>query len=234
MRQGGGSFFARRPITKGALYLLVLTSAASWLFLLSGRDGQLAAGPWLVATTDGIWRHGYIWQLVTGPIIEPQFIGLVFQALMLWIFLPALESWWGTKRFLQFAAITSISAVAVGTLAGLLLGQNAVVTGLSAFIFAGIVAYGVLFADHKVYFFGVVPMTGRQLTIGIVGFMAVFIIIGRQWAVGAGNAAAMLIAWGMVTGKLAPRLWYLKAKQRWIRRKLKVVRDRDDDGRWLN
>ncbi len=234
MRQGGGSFFARRPITKGALYLLIVSSAASLLFLLAGREAQVALAQWLVATTDGIWREGKIWQLFTGPLIEPQFIGLVFQALMLWIFLPALESWWGTKRFLQFAVITSVAAVLVGTLAGLLLGENTAVTGLSAFIFAGIVAYGVLFADHKVYFFGVVPMTGKQLTIGIVGFMAVFIVIGRQWALGAGNAAAMLIAWGMVSGKLAPRLWYLKAKQRWIRRKLKVVRGRDDDDRWMN
>jgi membrane associated rhomboid family serine protease len=231
MRQGG-SLFARRPITKGALYLLVITSAASLLFLLAGQ-GQAVLAEWLVATTDGIWRQGKFWQIVTGPLIEPQFIGLVFQALMLWIFLPALESWWGTKKFLQFAVITSISAVIVGSLAGLLLGQNAAITGLSAFIFAGIVAYGVLFSDHKVHFFGVVPMTGKQLTIGIVAFMAVFIVIGQQWAVGAGNAAAMLIAWGMVSGKLAPQLWYLKLKQRWLRRKLKVVRDRDDD-RWLN
>jgi membrane associated rhomboid family serine protease len=226
--------FSRRPITKGALYLLIITSAASLLFLLAGREAQVALAQWLVASTDGIWRQGKIWQLVTGPLIEPQFIGLVFQALMLWIFLPALESWWGTKRFVQFAVITSVTGVFVGSLAGLLLGQNAVITGLSAFIFAGIVAFGVLFADHKVRFFGVVPMTGKQLTIGIVGFMAVFIVIGKQWAVGAGNAAAMLVAWGMVSGKLAPQLWYLKLKQRWLRRKLKVVRDRDDDHRWMN
>lgn len=233
MRGRGGSFLRGRPITKGALYLLVISSAASLLFLLAGREVQIELLRWAVASTDGIWREGKLWQVFTGPLIEPQFIGVVFQALMLWIFLPALESWWGTKRFLQFAAITSVSAVLAGTLAGLLLGQNAAITGLSAFVFSGIVAYGVLFSNHKVYFFGVVPMTGKQLTIGIVGFMAVFIVIGRQWAEGAGNATAMLIAWGMVSGRLAPRLWYLKAKQRWLRRRFKVVRDRDDD-RWLN
>lgn len=233
MRQRGGSLFGGRPITKGALYLLVATSAASLLFLLAGREAQLTLGPWLVATTEGIWGHGRLWQLGTGPLIEPQFIGLVFQALMLWMFLPALESWWGTKRFLQFAAITSVTAVAVGTFVGLLLGQNAAITGLSAFIFSGIVAYGVLFAEHKVYFFGVVPMTGKQLTIGIVGFMAVFLIIGREWAEGSGNAAAMLVAWGMTSGRISPRLWYLKAKQTWIRRRLKVVRGRDDKP-WMN
>ncbi len=232
---GGGAFFGRRPITKGALYLLVVTSATSLLFLLAGPEVQGTLAAWLLGTTEGIWREGKIWQLATGPLIEPQFISLLFQVLMLWIFLPALESWWGTKRFLQFAAITSVSAVAVGTLAGLLLGQNAAITGLSAFVFAGIVAYGVLFSEYKVYFFGVVPMTGKQLTIGIVGFMAVFIVIGQQWAEGAGNAAAMLIAWGMVTGRISPQLWYLKAKQKWLRRRLKVVRDRDRQGDgWLN
>ena len=235
MRRRGGSVFGSRPITKGALYLLVVASAASLLFLLAGPQAQAELGPWLLATTDGLWRQGMIWQLLTGPLVEPQFIGIVFQALMLWMFLPALESWWGTRRFLQFAAITSVTAVAVGTLAGLLLGQNAAITGLSAFIFAGIVAFGVLFADHKVSFFGVVPMTGKQLTIGIIGFMAVFIIIGRQWAEGAGNASAMLVAWGMVSGRLAPKLWYLKAKQRWMRRRLRVVRDRDPKrGGWMN
>lgn len=241
--RGGGSFFGRRPITKGALYLLIITSAASlgFLFLRGavGLEARHALEASLFASPAGLWLEGRLWLLLTGPLVEPDFIGLVFQALMLWIFLPALESWWGTKRFIQFAAITSIAAVVVGTLAGLVIAPDPyapVITGLRAFVFSGIVAYGVLFSQHKVHFFGVVPMTGKQLTIGIVGFMAAFIVIGQQWAEGAGYAGAMVIAWGMASGRLTPHLWYLKAKQRWIRRRLKVVRGRrgGDGGGWLN
>lgn len=226
---GGGG------ISRGALYLLFATAGCSLVFLISTESAQADLAAWLIATDQSIWGGYRFWQLVTSPLIETNLISLLFEGLMLWMFLPALERWWGMKRFLTFAAYTSIPAVVVGTLVGLSIGAEGLtkvggiavagtpINGLDPFIFAGIAAYGVLFSDRKVQFFGVLPMTGKQLAIGISLFTLAFILIGQAWAEGAAMATAMIIAVLVTTGKLAPRLWWLKWKQKRIRRHLKVV-----------
>ncbi len=229
-------------ITRGALYLLFVTVGLSLVYLVSsdGVRGELAY--WLGGSGYTIWHELHLWQIVTSSLLETSFVSLLFQAFALWMFLPALERWWGTKRFLLFALYTSVIGVAAGTLVGWALGgvhALHLVTGLDPFVFSGIVAYGILFANQQVQFFGVLPMTGKQLTIGIVAFVALFIVVGQAWADGAALAASMLFTWAMVSDRFSPRLWLLKSKQRRLRRRrghLQVVEDRKsgDKKRWMN
>lgn len=249
MSRGGGhrriqfGLSGGQGISKGAMYLLFATVGVSLVFLISGEGAQADLASWLIATDESVWGGFRFWQLVTSPLLEPNLISLLFEGLMLWMFLPALERWWDTKRFLFFAAYTSIPAVLVGTLVGHLIGGQDLVkvggvaiagtpiSGLDPFIFAGIAAYGVLFSKRKVQFFGVLPMTGKQLAIGISLFTLAFILIGQAWAEGAAMATAMIIAVLVTTGKLAPRLWWLKWRQKRIRSRLKVV---DGDKKYIN
>lgn len=229
-----------QPISPGAKLLLIVTAAASLLFAISPKEIQVEVLRWVIATDHSVWKDFYLWQLVTTALIPVQpdgaldFINLLFQGLMLWMFLPALENWWGKKRFLKFALWTTLAGTIVGTLVGLALPGVHVVSGLDPFVFAGVIAFGVLFKDREVRFFGAVPMTGKHLTIGMTAFVALFIVIGQQWAEGAAMAAAVLLALGLTTGKFAPKLWYLKWKQKRIRRKLRIVKDDDEPKRWMN
>lgn len=226
--------FGNARITKGALWLLLASTALSFLYLLSNDELKSEMSRMLAASPHSVWNELKLWQLATSPLLETDFIGLIFQGFMLWMFLPGLERWWGTKRFLLFALYTSLAGVVVGTLVGLWVTTPVWITGLDPFIFAGIVAYGVLFANQPVQFFGVLPMTGRQLTIGIIAFMALFLILGGMWAEGAANVAAMALAWSMTSSHGSPKLWWLKWKQRRIRKKFKVV-DGDRKGKpWIN
>jgi membrane associated rhomboid family serine protease len=233
------SALSQARITRGALTLLFISAGLSLLYLLGTDELRVQMGTWLTATSDSVWGELYIWQVLTSPLLETQFISLLFQAFMLWMFMPALERWWGTRRFLWFAVYTSITGVLVGTLVGSFLAPVAgghAISGLDPFIFAGIVAYGVLFSRQPVRFFGVLPMTGKQLTIGIVAFVGLFIVLGQAWAEGAAYASAMLVAFFMTSDKASPRLWLLKRKQKRIRRHLKLVRDGEDGDRkrWMN
>ncbi|HEU5057496.1 MAG TPA: rhomboid family intramembrane serine protease [Kofleriaceae bacterium] len=229
-------------ITRGALYLLFVSVGLSLVFLISNDEVRANLAYWLGASGYTVWSELRIWQLVTSPLLETSFISLLFQAFALWMFLPALERWWGMKRFLLFALYTSVTGVAAGTLLGWALGGVHglhFVTGLDPFVFSGIVAYGILFSNQQVQFFGVLPMTGKQLTIGIVAFVALFILIGQAWVDGAALAASMLLTWAIVSDRFAPRLWLLKAKQRRLRRRrghLHVVEDqrKGDKKRWMN
>lgn len=224
-------------ITKGALYILIASVGFSFLYLLSGEEMRLEIARIAVASGQSVWFDFKIWQLITSPFLEIEFVALIFQGFMLWMFIPALERWWGTKRFLKFAAYTSVTGVVVGTVAAVTIPSvpnTQPISGLDPFIYSCIVAYGILFAQEKVQFFGVVPLTGKQMTIGICCFLAAFVIIGQQWAEGTGYAGAMLVAWILTNGKWTPKLWYLKRKQKRIRSKLRIVRDDDDPKKWLN
>jgi hypothetical protein len=77
-------------------------------------------------------------------------------------------------------------------------------------------------------------MTGKQLMIGIIAFVSLFVLIGQEWALGVSYAAAMGLAWLLTNGKWTPRIWWLRRKQKKLRRHLRVVRDDDDPKHWIN
>lgn len=233
------NFRAQARITRGALYLLFVTAGLSLVYMMGSEEmrGRMLHG--MAASGHALWGEFELWKLVTSPLLETEFVALLFQGFALWMFLPALERWWGMKKFLLFALYVSLTGVVAGTVVGLALGGVHgfhFVSGLDPLVFGGIVAYGVLFADHNVQFFGVLPMTGKQLTWGIVAFVALFVILGQAWVEGAALAAAMILAWAMTSGKISPKLWMLKNKQRRLRKKshLKLVKDDDKKERWLN
>lgn len=225
---------ASTGITRGALYLLFLEVGLSLVFLLSEGPARVTLVDWLSASSVQVWRDFKFWTLVTSPLLQLEFIALLFNALLLWMFLPVLERWWGTKKFLLFALWTSLAATFAGTLFGFLIGDPTPVAGLDPFMYAGIVAYGVLYSDQQVRLFGVLPMTGRQLMIGIIGFAALFVILGQQWVSGVAYASAMGLSWLLTTGRWNPRLWLLRWKHKRVRSKLRVVRDDDDPKKWVN
>jgi membrane associated rhomboid family serine protease len=233
-RNQGRDVFRRARITRGAFYLLVAEVGLSLVFLLSHADGRAWFRDWLMATEVSVWRDLRLWTVFTGMFVQPRLIGLMFHGFILWMFVPALERWWGTTRFLWFAVATSVAANLCGTLVGTFVAEPAIIAGLDAFIYASIVAYGVLFARQPVQFFGVVPMTGKQLAIGILAFMALYVGLQSRWATGAGYAAACMVAWALASGRLAPRRWWLELRQKRVRRHLKLVKDDAPDKRWLN
>jgi membrane associated rhomboid family serine protease len=237
MARGGGSFLGDTRITRGALYLLAASGVVSLLYFLTGKETQLELRGELSASAYTLFHQGKIWTLVTSPLLQVQFISLLFQGLMLWLFVPALEKWWGMKKFLWFALYTSMAGVVGGSLVGLVLGGahlGAPVSGLFPFVFASMLAFGILYANHPVRLFGAIPMTGRQMAIGVTVFTFAFIIIGQQWVEGGANAAAMLLAFALTSSRGSPKLWWLKWKQARIRRRLGVVDGGKKPQRWVN
>lgn len=210
-------------ITRGALILLFLQAGLSVVWLLSDETVRARMLEWLAPTSTSVWREGKVWTLITGPILEPSFASLIFQVLMLWMFVPTLERWWGFKRFLIFVAVTSIGGTIAGTLVGLATGVSAMIVGYDPFVYAAVIAFGILYARQPVQFFGVLPMTGRQLMYGMIGFVALFVILGAQWELGASYAVSMSVGGMLAAGKWNPRLWFYKWRHRRARKNLEVL-----------
>jgi membrane associated rhomboid family serine protease len=198
-------------ITRGAMILAGLEIGLSLVWLLSDQVTRARMIDWLGASPDSVWRHGRVWTLATSALIEVDFVGLLLHGVVLFMFVPTLERFWGTPRFLRFALITSVVGTFAGTAVGLAVGAEAPILGLNPFIYASIVAFGIVYARSPVQFFGVLPLTGRQMMFGFIGFLILFVGLQALWAQGAAFAAAMGVAALMTSKRWSPGL----AWKRW-------------------
>lgn len=235
----GQSRFAGLKITQGAMILAGLEIGLSLIWLLSTPAARLSIAEWVVATPENVFENYRVWTLVTSPFLEKGFVNLLLHAVMLWMFIPTLERFWGTPRFLRFAAITSLAGTLAGTLAGLALGHNVPILGLSPFIYASVVAFGIVYARQPVQFFGVLPLTGRQFMFGFLAFVALFVVLQGFWELGAAYAAAIVAAALMTSKRFSPGLAWRRWRIARARAKLSVIEGGKaakprDENKWLN
>jgi membrane associated rhomboid family serine protease len=218
-----GDRFAGLRITRGALIIAGLEVGLSLVWLMSNLDARKGIEEWLAATPSNVFEHGRVWTLVTSAFLEKSFLGLLLHVLVLWMFVPTLERFWGTPRFYRFVAITSIAGTLGGTLLGLATGRDEAISGLSPFIYSSVVAFGILYARQPVQFFGVLPLTGRQLMLGFIGFLVLFVTLQQFWERGGAFAAAMLAAALMTSKRWSPGLAWKRWRLARARAKLTVM-----------
>jgi membrane associated rhomboid family serine protease len=228
-------------ITRGALTVLGLELGLSMVWLLSNDETKAAIARYVAATPSGVFEDGRVWTLVTSPFLELSFINLLFHGFVMWAFVPTLERFWGTARFYRFVAVTAVVGTIVGTGVGYLLGYNRPISGLGTFLNAAIVAFGIIYARQPVQFFGVLPLTGRQLMYGIIALSALFVLLGGLWELGAAYAAAMLTAALMTSKRWSPGLAWKRWRIQRARAKLTVMQGgqgtkpaKRDEHKWLN
>ena len=210
-------------ITRGALVIVGLQLGLSLVYLLCSDPAQKTLAQWVVATPSQVFHNYRVWTLVTSPLLEIDFFSLLLGLVMLWLFVPTLERFWGTARFYRFVAITSIAGTLFGVLAGEILGRDVPILGLSPFVYASVVAFGVIYARQPVRFFGVLPLTGRQLMYGFIGFLILFVTLQGFWERGAAYAAAMVTAAVMTSKTWSPGLAWKRWKIARARAKLSVI-----------
>lgn len=235
-------------ITRGALVLAGLEIGLSLVWLMSGPAARASIGQYVAASPSTVWEQWRVWTLATSPFLEVDFIGLILHAVVLWMFVPTLERFWGTRRFITFVAVTSIVGTLAGTLAGLATGHDIPILGLNPFIYASIIAFGITYAKQPVQFWGVLPLTGRQLMFGFMAFIALFVLLGQKWEQGAAFAGAMIAAAVMTSKRWNPRLAYRRWKAQRARAQLTILqggqgrgaasagkpKSKSDGDKWLN
>ena len=230
-------------ITRGAMFLLGAQLALSLLWLMG--DGQVREmfSEWLVASPSQVFEDYRVWTLVTSPLLEINFLSLLLVGFMMWSFVPTLERFWGTPRFLRFAALTSVIGTLAGCLVGLATGRDLPIFGFAPLIIACVVAFGVIYARQPVQFFGVLPLTGRELMYGLLAVFALATVLQQHWETGAAQAAAAITAAVRVSKRWSPSLAWKKWRIARARARLSVIeggakppkptKPRDEQ-RWLN
>ena len=237
--------FRRLGITRGALIILGLEVGLSLVFMMCEPAQKLALAEYVVASPSNVFEHGRVWTILTTPFLQPSFFQLLLHGFMMFLFVPTLERFWGTARFFRFVAATSIVGVLVGIGVGQLAGTDAAIFSLSPFVWATMVAYGVIYARQPVQIFGVLPMTGRQMMIGFIAFLTLSTVLQKDWYMGAAMAGAMITAAIMVSKKWSPGLLYKRWKISRAKAKLQVLQGgqagrsgsaqpKRDEQKWLN
>jgi membrane associated rhomboid family serine protease len=232
----------RGRLTRGVAWLVGIVAASFLVFLFAGASARASLFQWFLLTPYSLFHEGKIWQLATSAVIYPDVVGFLLDGLMLFLFVPILEKWWGTKRFVTFVIATSLVGNLAAAAVGAALGQPlAAICGLTPFIYGSIVAFGVLFADQPVQLFGVMPIKGSSLALGAAALMLLRVLLEKEWVTGAGAFAAMGLAYVMTTGSFTPNLWWLKWKRWRVRKKLGVLdggvaskSKRPDKQKWIN
>ena len=228
-----------RSLTPAVKWLLGISVAVFVVSMLGGRATQATLENLLVLTPGALLRLE-LWKLVTTAFVPESPLAFLIDCLVLWFFMPFLERSWGTRRFVIFGAVTTLTANLVSALVGLALGGPALgakIAGLSAFMYAGMVGFGVAYAEQPISFFGVIPMKGKVLAIGMAILIVLSTVLGGRWVQGAGYVAAMLVAVVMTSGRFTPRLWLLQWRRARIRRRYKVLdggAGKDRGQKWLN
>lgn len=236
---------SRLRLTPVVTWLIGIFVAVFLVLNLAKGDAQALLLRMLVLTPESL-LHGEVWKLVTTTFVAGQALSFLLDVLVLWMFVPTLETAWGQRRFLTFFFLTSVVGNLVAALFGLWMGPT-IIAGMAPFLYGAIAAFGVEWGNAPVQFFGVLPMKGRVLAIGITVIMVISVFLNREWALGIGYVAAITAAVFFVG---SPRLWLLRLRRaRLSSRKSKLMKrytvlrggaskrdnqDDKDDPTWLN
>jgi membrane associated rhomboid family serine protease len=151
-------------LTPGVKGLLIANVGVYLLQMFARRELEYLFG----LEPRAFWADKALWQPVTYMFLHGGFTHILFNMFALWIFGGALESVWGTRRFVRFYFLTGIGA-------GL---SNCILTphldvpiiGASGAVYGLLGAYGVLFPNSLLYVWGLFPIRAKYLVLIFGGF----------------------------------------------------------------
>jgi len=164
-------------MTTAVKWLLIVNCAVFLLSFLLERTGvgqiflPFALVPRSVLFSFAIWQpFTYLFLHSTAG-----FGHILMNMLTLWMFGTALESVWGTRRFLQYYFFCGVGAgICVVILNAMFGSMNVRTIGASGAIYGLLLAFGILFPRSIIYFFGLFPIEARWyvLIMGAVVFLS--------------------------------------------------------------
>lgn len=200
---------------------LIIVNVAIWFFLQLIVEGLFLdknyITQYLSFTPKYTFEYFFIWQPFTYMFLHSTNVfHVLLNMVSLWFFGSELEYRWGGKAFLRYYITCGVGAAVIyfiGVLAvGLIQGSQPLVyvvpvLGASGAVFGVLLAYGILFGDRIIYFFGVFPMKARYFIMMIGGIEVVTLVSQGMGGTGVANLAHI---GGLVTGYL-----YLLVLTRW-------------------
>jgi membrane associated rhomboid family serine protease len=220
-QQGLGSLSVK--LIYGCVSVFVVVSALDLLGIASRQQVAALFGLSYV----GIFRHQWLYQLLTAPWFELNVQPLVFEVLSLWLFGPSLEKELGRWRFVLLLLLCAAASEAAFLVVAR--GSNAILMGLSSVTAGLFMAQACFFADQFIpvnLFFRVKLKYAAYLMIAVQLFMTlvsepietrwlqlsqlagpvVGFVFARIWAAGQARRGKAVVRCGVPSQSPPPRL----------------------------
>jgi membrane associated rhomboid family serine protease len=206
VRRGEPMTLSLPPFTKAVTWLLGINTGVYFLYLLlnlAGLPARYYALEYFALTPAMVVEHGWLWQIVTYGFLHLEFWHWFGNMLGLWMFGPAFESSWGSRRFLELfgfgivgAALTTIAV----SYANVLGGPHTATLGASGGVFAILMAFGMVFGENEIM---LIPF---PFLIKAKYFVGILIVVTLALAIsGGGNVAYVAHLGGLLFGYLYVR-----------------------------
>jgi membrane associated rhomboid family serine protease len=194
------------PFTRAVTWLIGINTGIYLLILvleLTGLPARAFATEYLSLIPLQVVYHGWIWQIVTYGFLHFEFWHWFGNMLGLWMFGPAFEQGWGTRRFVELysfgilgAAITTIALSFMHVLGR----PDSATLGASGGVFAILIAFGMLFGDQEIMMFPLPFLIKAKYFVGILIVVTLALAMS-----GGGNVAYLAHLGGLFFGWLYVR-----------------------------
>lgn len=226
-----GFQFAAPPLTYLVKRLIIV--------LVCAYVAQLVLRTWLPVVEVLALSPGqpWVWQLLTYPLVnnsDP--FSVLFGMLMLWFGLSPFELAHGTRRAVQLCLVVTLGASVPADALGFVLSPAYPLWGASPLYLGGFTASAWQYRNHRLSFFGILPMTGLQFLLLLLGLSVVGFLYNR-------NATALVADLGAMAAALGFMRWLDRPAPRKPSRRpaarpsgFKVIQGggQDDRPKWLN
>ena len=119
----------------------------------------------------------FIWQPLTYMFLHGGILHLIVNMLMLWMFGSEIEKYWGSRRFLAFYLMAGIFSGFVSAVCYMNIGNP--IVGASGAIYALLIAYGFMFPERRLLFFGIFPMKTKYFVM-LICLMTFWVALAEQ------------------------------------------------------
>jgi len=194
------------PFTKAVTWLIGINTGVYLLYLalsVAGLHVTVFLLDYVALNPIEVISHGWLWQVVTYGFLHLGFWHWFGNMLGLWMFGAAIESAWGTRRFVELFSIGVVGAAitTIATSYAHILGSPLTQTlGASGGVFAILIAFGMLFGDNEIMLIPFPFMIRAKYFVGIL------IVVTLAFALtGGGNVAYVAHLGGLFFGWLYVR-----------------------------
>ncbi|HJS88622.1 MAG TPA: rhomboid family intramembrane serine protease [Steroidobacteraceae bacterium] len=193
-------FPALTPATRALILVNVLVFVLEQVAL---RPILVHFALWPLATPEGLFRP---WQLITYAFLHAGILHIFFNMFALYVFGPALESYWGGRRFLAYYFVCVIAAGCTQLAVEYGMGSGEPTLGASGGIFGILLAFAMLFPRTRLLLYFAIPVPAWLFVAGYAVLELFYGVTGRQ-----GSVAHFAHLGGMLGGAIMMLFWRLRA-----------------------
>jgi membrane associated rhomboid family serine protease len=129
---------------------------------------------YLEASSDGIFHHGRVWQLLTATFLHATFGHILWNMLFLWVVGREMESFYGTRDFVAMylgaAIVSTLGWAFVDEFRPDAIGVSSTMLGASGAVTAVVVLYALYYPHREVLLFFIVPVEMWLLVVIFLAF----------------------------------------------------------------